>query len=644
MTLLAMLLVGAAGSAFAAWGLARGGTAARIAGTAGVVALVVVAVLAAASPTPDTLAADATGAVPGTLWNGALIPNGYLRLVIVLWAASSVVLAGIAWMLRGAAGLRALLPATLAALTGGAVSLAASSPILGLVAAGATGLASVPAVLAASHGSAPGIAAREIRIAITTALVVVAVAAVGPVISRLVLANPDGPASAAGSGAAAAVAFGLLAMAVVVAARVGIVPYHVRISALSDVAVPASLPLMTAWLPLPLAAASVGVAAGVLAPMALPVGAAQAVILAVLLLAALATALVAFLQDDLRHAVGYLTIADLGLVVLALASLDPAAWGPARSWLLMVAVTKTALAAWAAVAEDRFETRSVPDLRGWVRPSPLLGLGLLLIVVATYGYGGWAVLRARLDLVDLAAGGPWNAILLLASFLTLPTYLRWLWLGVGLPTSHVDRAAPEFASRRLRTMTTKQLLPTPTRRNRNVGLPVEQETSDAGALLPATAAAASGGGSAVVGGSVARASTGRPPSAAARLRATASGGSAAAEPASTTPTAAKQPAGEKLPGGAMTGAAAAPAASGDPKPVEAADAPTSPSAPRRPASGADATTRAATAVRRHRTGLLTGAVVALALLASAVAYGALDVSAAAAAPGPAAIGVSTVGG
>ena len=478
MTLLALLVVGVLAAAGTAWGLPRGGGVARVAALGGVVALALIALLAALSPNPDAVAADATGAAPRTLWNGAIAAGGYLRLVVVLGATTSALMCALTWLLRGMSGLRGLLPASLAALVGTTVALGAATPQLGILAAGATGLASIPAVLASTRGAAAaGVAAREVRIAVATALVALAVATVIPAVARLVLANAAADVASAGSGLAAAMAFGLLVLAIVVAARMGAIPYHVRISALADTAPGGSLPLLLVWLPLPLGAVSVGVAAGDLAPLALPIGSAQALIVVLALLTTVAAGLVAAFQDDLRHAVGYLTLADLGLVVLAFAALDPVVWGPARTWLLTAAVTKTALLAWATVAGDRFETRSVPDLRGWLRPSPMLGLALGLIVVATYGLPGWAVLTARLALTGHAAGAPWDALLLAASLLTLPAYARWLWLGVGAPTSHVDRADPEFLAlggpsgpaRRL------ALRPPTRRRGRDEGLPVEQE-------------------------------------------------------------------------------------------------------------------------------------------------------------------------
>ena len=243
---------------------------------------------------------------------------------------------------------------------------------------------------------------------------------------------------------------GLAALAVTLAigARLGAIPFHVRFSRLADAAHPIELPLLLAWLGVPVVVAGLAIVDGQIAPLALPLEGERAVVIAVAFVTIVGAALAAFVQDDLRHAAGYLVIADGGLVLLGFAALDPAAWGPARVWLVAMAASKTALIAWAAVAEDRFETRSIPDLRGWLRRSPILAAGLLLTILATFGIPGWVAFEARGTLARLAVDAPWDALLVLAGFLTLPTYLRLLALGTGPATSKVDRAAPERIVRR----------------------------------------------------------------------------------------------------------------------------------------------------------------------------------------------------
>ena len=233
-----------------------------------------------------------------------------------------------------------------------------------------------------------------------------------------------------------------VAVALVVAVRLGSIPFHLRVPRLTDVAPPISLPLLLAWIPVPLGVAAIAIVDRQLAPLALPLEGEQSLIVLLALVTLVGGALAAYISDDLRHATGYLVIADGGLVLLGFAALDPAAWGPTRVWLVALAASKTAVAAWSAVMEDRFQTRAIPDLRGWLRHSPILGAGLTVAAVATYGLPGWVAFQARADLAELSGSGiAW--LIALAGLATLPTYLRLLFLGTGPATSRVRGAAPE---------------------------------------------------------------------------------------------------------------------------------------------------------------------------------------------------------
>ncbi len=589
MTIVLLLLVGVAGSAGSGWALSRGGAIARAGALGGVLALVLLGVLGAAAGTPDP-ATVTSGAA--TAWNGALVPNGYLRFVILLAALDGILLAGIAWLLNGLVGLRGLLPAALAAMTGTAVALAAADPVVGALGAAGTGLAALPALLASPRPSTAATAAREIRVSLASALVLVVVAAIAPVATRIVLADPAS-AVTIGSAPVAAIGLAVLATAVAMAARAGVIPFHVRIAALTDAAPPVALPLLVAWIPLPFAVVSLTTVDGLLAPLALPLDAERGLIVAITLLTLLGAALAAFVADDLRHAVGYLVIADAGIALLGVAALDPAAWGPARVWLVVVAASKTALAAWAAVAEDRFATRSIPDLRGWVNSAPILAAGLVAIMAATFGLPGWVAFEARGSLPTLAAGGPWNVLLVVAGFLTLPTYFRILALGFGPSTSHVERAAPE----RVRTSRTPRVPKLRRRGGSASGLEIEQEGTPP---VAATAAPERGGAPNRAGVAASGKAT----------RAT------RAELAASTPN--------------------VPTATVDADPIEA-DRPHV-----RTGGAGSAGSRFATAsagrLRRDRAELLSAGVLALALLASFVAWGVLDIGHAAAEPAPAVAG------
>ena len=263
--------------------------------------------------------------------------------------------------------------------------------------------------------------------------VLLAVVAVAPLTAALTLGGAGaasggsagrGTGSATTAGASAMLGLAALAVTLGIGARLGAIPFHVRFSRLADAASPVELPLLLAWLAVPVVVAGLAIVDGQIAPLALPLEGDRVVVIGVAFVTLVGAAIAAFVQDDLRHAAGYLVIADGGLVLLGFAALDPAAWGPARVWLVAMAASKTALIAWAAVAEDRFETRSIPDLRGWLRRSPILAAGLVVTVIATYGIPGWVAFEARGALARLAVDAPWDALLLLAGFLTLPTYLR----------------------------------------------------------------------------------------------------------------------------------------------------------------------------------------------------------------------------
>ncbi len=551
-----------------------------------------------------------------------LVVTGFLRMVVGLWGLESLVIVALAVLLGGLPRLRGLLPATLAALTGGTVAMASADLAVGAAAAAGTGLAGLIVILAAQGPSAVAAGARELRVTLTTGAALLVAMAIVPLAARLALiasgVGLDEATEAASTVAGPALGLVILAVAAAVAARWGMLPFHVRVSRLTDLVPPETLPLLIAWTAVPLTVVAFAVVDRFIAPLALPLDGERALIL----LAAVATlagaSLAAYFQDDLRHAVGYLVIADAGLLLLAIAALDPAAWGPGRAWVVALAASKTALGAWAAVAEDRFETRSLPELRGWMRRSPLLSAALVITAVATFGLPGWVALQARVDLAAGVWGSPWSELLLLAGFLTLPTYLRFARLGLGRATSRVDRAAPERIVRRRRPLES---------------LRVEQESSEGTTVVggePAT-------GPMRVATAVIRSATtgslayfGRAKTMTRGAVASARGALARGAPvAGATP--GDQP--------AVDDAVVEDAGIGDPALDQSAPAQARARAGASALSGTRARLGAAGArfagvVRRDRTELLSAAVLALAILAALTSWGALDLAGAAAEPAP----------
>jgi NADH:ubiquinone oxidoreductase subunit 2 (subunit N) len=457
MELILLLAIAAFGATASGVGLARGGRAGRIGAVLGGLSLLGVVAVSFALTAPRVGAGEIP---PGIgILDGRLIPNNYMRLVIALWALDGALIVVIAWLAAGLAGLRGLMPAVLASIAGGSVALAATNLVLGAAAAGATGLVALVVLLAFRDPGGIPTAARELRVTMLATVLLMTAIVVAPLAGGLAVrgATGGGPGPVAGptgsDGAPALVGLVVLAVALAVAARIGVIPFHLRVPQLTDVAPPIALPLLLAWVPLPLAVVGLATVDLLVAPLALPLNGEQLIIVAVVLVTLVGASLAAILQDDIRHAVGYLVIADGAFVLLGLAALTPDAWGPARTWLVTLAATKTAVATWAAVVESRFGSHHLPDLRGWIRRSPLLGASLLVATVASFGLPGWAAYDARITLAQLTGGPPLDAVLVVLGFLTLPTYLRLLAVGVGRPTSRVDRAAPERIVRGRRTET-----------------------------------------------------------------------------------------------------------------------------------------------------------------------------------------------
>ena len=238
---------------------------------------------------------------------------------------------------------------------------------------------------------------------------------------------------------------GLVALLVVgaTAARAAAVPFHLRVPRLADAVPGPSLPLLLAWTPLPLAVAALAALGRHVLPLAIPLDGERAVLVVLVLLTLAGTAVAAWLHDDLRHAAAYLVLADAAVALLGLAWLDAAAWGPVRAWLVILAVSKTALGGWVVAIETRFRTRRLDDLRGWARRAPLLAAAFVLVALATVGIPGWATWAARSGIAGLAGGQPLAGLLWVAGALTLPAYARILWRGAGRPLSRVEAAPGE---------------------------------------------------------------------------------------------------------------------------------------------------------------------------------------------------------
>ena len=232
--------------------------------------------------------------------------------------------------------------------------------------------------------------------------------------------------------AAQPIVFGLayLAFALAVAIRFGAIPAHQWAARLTDAVPETTLPLVTAIAPAALAIVALAWADASIAPLALDLTSVRFVVLAVAIASIFLASVAAFIQDDIEHIVGYAIVGDAGVVMLAVAALDPAAWAPARIWILAFVVARSAFAAWAAATRATFGTGRVAELRGWALRAPILGVVLGLVVVASIGLPGLAAAEARGQLISLVLEGPVAAIVMLGTLSPLLYYGRLFAVGI----------------------------------------------------------------------------------------------------------------------------------------------------------------------------------------------------------------------
>jgi hypothetical protein len=126
-----------------------------------------------------------------------------------------------------------------------------------------------------------------------------------------------------------------------------------------------------------------------------------------------------------------------------LAARDADAAEPTRLWLLVFIVAKSALVAWVATLSSTFGSSGLQDLRGWFRRSPVLGLALVVIAVATLGWPGSAVYEARATLVRLALPSQLQFLGFVVALGALAYYGRLIAVGLVAPGDRVSASDGE---------------------------------------------------------------------------------------------------------------------------------------------------------------------------------------------------------
>jgi NADH-quinone oxidoreductase subunit N len=354
--------------------------------------------------------------------SGGLATTDYLRLFLVLGSVVALLLAVVG---EATIGRRDAPAVSLGILAASALALSLPDARVAVLAATAGGAFGALVALA-PVGGRPGatVGTRVLRAtAVAGTMAIAATAWIGRDLSQL---------------AAQPIVFGLayLAFALAVAIRFGAIPAHTWAARLTDAVPETTLPLVTAIAPAALAIVALAWADASIAPLLVDLGSVRVVVLAVAIASIVLASIAALIQDDIEHVVGYAIVGDAGVVMLAIAALDPAAWAPARTWILAFVVVRSAFAAWAAATRATFGTGRVDDLRGWLVRSPLLAIVLLLVILGSIGLPGLAAASARGQLVDRVLDGPLEILVLLGTLSPLLYYGRLIAVGIERPGMH----------------------------------------------------------------------------------------------------------------------------------------------------------------------------------------------------------------
>jgi formate hydrogenlyase subunit 3/multisubunit Na+/H+ antiporter MnhD subunit len=348
---------------------------------------------------------------------GAVVATtDYLRLFLILGSIVGLLLATVG----AAGGSRRDVPAVTAAILGtSALALAVPDARLAVLAATAGGaFGAWLTIVAVGARSSATVGIRVLRATVIAGTAAVAATAwIGRDLSEL---------------AAQPIVFGLayLAMALAVAIRFGAIPFHAWSARMTDTVPETGLPLVTAIGPAAFAIVALAWTDSSIAPLLVDLDSVRAVVLAIAVASILLASVAAWIQDDIEHIVGYSIIGDAGVVLLALAALDPDAWAPARTWILTLIVARSAFAAWASATRTERFTGRVDDLRGWALRSPVLGAAFALVVVASISLPGLAAWDARASLVSLALSGPLATIVFLGTLTPIAYYARLAVVGL----------------------------------------------------------------------------------------------------------------------------------------------------------------------------------------------------------------------
>ena len=151
-------------------------------------------------------------------------------------------------------------------------------------------------------------------------------------------------------------------------------------------------------------------------------------------------ALAALTSDDTKRVVAYSSLSHLGLIVLALFSFNPVAYGGALVYIVAHGLFSAGLFMTIGEVETREDTRLLSRLGGLGSRNPRLAGGLTLVALAALGLPGLCGFAGEILILTglYQAGFVWQTVVALVPIVLAAAYMLRLFQGTMQGPEHAD--------------------------------------------------------------------------------------------------------------------------------------------------------------------------------------------------------------